>query len=86
MVRKLPNELQVVCLQNNSLGLTTYKYYDDLQIVTGNLFLAGKEPCSLPVEIFEIFTDDQPPHDLYVDTSETVILGTEEPVPYLLYG
>jgi len=77
---------KVVCLLNKSLGLATYKYYDGLQIVTGNLFLAGKEPCSLPVEIFEIFTDHQPPHDLYVETSGTVILGTEEPVAYLLHG
>jgi len=77
---------EVVCLLNNSLGLAAYKYYDDLQIIIGNLFLASKEPCSLPVEMFEIFTDHQPPHDLYADTSETVILGTEEPGPYLLHG
>jgi len=36
-----------------------------------NLFLAGKEPCSFPVEMF---TDQQLPHALHVDTSQTVIL------------
>jgi hypothetical protein len=47
------------------------------------LFLAGKEPCSLAVETF---TGQQQPHDLNVDTSETVNLGTGEQVPYQFHG